>query len=101
MANRWNIEDITNSFRRRVADKLELVGEFVEGAAKLRCPIDTGNLRGSINHKVDKKELSVRIGTQVEYAPWIELGTNKMSAHPFLVPALYESKTEIFQIMSL
>ena len=47
----------------KFADKLELVGELVEGAAKELCPVDLDNLRNSITHQVNKEELSVRIGT--------------------------------------
>ena len=97
---KWNDKNIVKHFERKIADKLELVGEYVGGAAKLRCPVDTGNLRDSINHKVNKQELSVRIGTPVEYAPWIELGTKNTSAQPFLRPALLESKSEIKQILN-
>ncbi len=37
----------------RPIQRLEAVGIFVEGAAKLLCPVDSGNLRDSINHKVE------------------------------------------------
>ena len=49
---------------------------IVEAAAKpLSEPVDSGQLRGSITHKVDGNE--ARIGTNVEYAPYIEFGTGK------------------------
>jgi len=117
MANKWNIDFIVSHFNRDIVDKLELIGEFVESAAKLRCPVDTGNLRGSITHKVKRKELCVNIGTNVEYAPFIEFGSGEKrinqgfkglgkssgksggKAQPFLRPALYESKSAIRQIM--
>lgn len=37
--------------------------------------VDTGNLRNSISHKVVENEAAVYIGTDVEYAPYIEFGT--------------------------
>lgn len=61
----------------------------VEGAAKQRCPVDTGRLRSSISHQLASDGgLVARIGTDVEYAPYVELGTRFMSAQPFLRPAL-------------
>ena len=57
----------------RVIDALEVSGQLVEDTAKLLCPVDTGNLRGSIHHKVYRNELIVRIGTPVEYAPYLNL----------------------------
>lgn len=108
----------------RVIDALEVSGKLVEDSAKLLCPVDTGNLRGSIHHKVDTNELSVTIGTPVEYAPWIEFGTGEHAENgqgrkggwfyvdekgnkhftfgnkpqPFLRPALYENKKYINKI---
>lgn len=91
---------VTRKIQRILRSRMELVGEFVEGAAKLRCPVDTGNLRGSINHKVIRFDL-VRIGTPVEYAPYVELGTRYQAAQPYLRPAVYENKAEIKRILAL
>lgn len=56
----------------RALEKCGLVGE---GYAKQLCPVDTGNLRNSITHVVDISELLCRIGSNSEYAPYVELGT--------------------------
>ena len=48
-----------------------------KGYAKRLCPVDTGLLRNSITHAVDTEEKSVIIGTNVEYAAYVELGTGK------------------------
>jgi len=98
--DRWNDDAVIRRLTRKVVDRLELVGEFVENAAKVNCPVDTGNLRGSITHKVDKQDLSVTIGTNVDYAPYQEFGTYKMKAHPFLRPALIENKANIIRILT-
>ena len=65
---------------------LEVVGQKAEGYAKLKCPVDTGTLRKSITHRV--VEDAVQIGTNVEYAPYVEFGTYKMKAQPYLKPAV-------------
>ncbi len=70
----------------------------VEGQAKALCPVDTGNLRNSITHEVEGKE--ARVGTNVEYAPFVELGTSKMAAQPFLNPALEQNKGNIQKIFA-
>lgn len=64
---------------------LEAIGLQAEGYAKKKCPVDTGNLRNSITHVYD--EDSAYIGTNVEYAPYVEFGTSRMKAQPFLRPA--------------
>ncbi len=105
-------------------DALELCGQLVEDSAKLLVPVDTGNLRGSITHKLLREENEVRIGTPVEYAPYIEFGTGEFAengqgrkggwfyvddkgnkrftfgnkSQPFLRPALYNNKSNIDKI---
>lgn len=54
---------------------LETVGLVAEGYAKKLCPVGTGNLRNSITHAVDEEENAVYIGTNTEYAAYVELGT--------------------------
>lgn len=54
---------------------LEKCGLTGEGYAKLMCPVDTGNLRNSITHQVQADEPAVYIGSNSEYAAYVELGT--------------------------
>ena len=59
---------------------LEECGLTAEAYAKLLCEgfkHPTGNLRNSIAHQVQPAELAVYIGTNVEYATYVELGTGK------------------------
>ena len=84
---------------------LEKCGLVAEGYAKRLAPVDTGNLRNSITHKVDPAEPAVYIGTDSEYAAYVELGTgqyypggrptpwkyqdaNGNKAQPYLKPAV-------------
>lgn len=51
--------------------------EVVERAAVRNCPVDTGNLQGSITSETpgpSDPPVGV-VGTNVEYAPYVELGT--------------------------
>ena len=50
-------------------------------------PVRTGNLMASIFADVDEDSLSVTLGASAEYASFIEYGTVKMRAQPFLQPA--------------
>lgn len=67
--------DVLNEFHDAVLRALERCGEQAEGYAKDLAPVDTGNLRNSISHKVDDGEAAVYIGTNVFYAPYVELAT--------------------------
>jgi HK97 gp10 family phage protein len=58
-----------------LAKGLEKAGQLVENDAKRNCPVDDGVLRASITHEVDENNASVSIGTNVEYAPYVEYGT--------------------------
>lgn len=57
---------------------LEKCGLAAEGYAKKLCPVDTGNLRNSITHLLggDRGDAKVvYVGTNSEYAAYVELGT--------------------------
>jgi hypothetical protein len=43
-------------------------------------PVKSGRLKGSIDYKVSPDEYAVYIGTDVKYAPYVELGTSKQKA---------------------
>ena len=67
---------------------LEKIGLLAEGYAQMKCPVDTGTLRGSITHEVAGD--SVYVGTNIEYAPYVELGTVRQAPQPYLRPAAQE-----------
>lgn len=62
----------------------------VDRLAKNLCPVDTGRLRASITFALtnDAKGLLALVGTNVAYAPYVELGAQGRPAQPFLRPAL-------------
>ena len=68
--------DVLNEMQGAVLRALERIGEKAEGYAKdLAPPGETGNLANSISHAVDEGEQSAYIGSNLEYAPYVELGT--------------------------
>lgn len=60
---------------RQIANALEAIGGEAEQYAKAECPVDTGRLRNSISHAND--ETTVYVGTNVEYAPMVEMRSAK------------------------
>ena len=75
----------------------------VEADAKRNATpsVDTNLLRGSITHKLKPSTLSAIVGTNVEYATFVEFGTVKQRAQPYLYPALQSNITLISEdIMS-
>lgn len=62
-----------------------------EAAAKVLCPVgDTGNLMNSIAAE-QVGPLSWRVNAAAEYAIYVEVGTYKMNAQPYLDPALRQT----------
>lgn len=109
-----NTGEATAAIRAALLRGLEKCGLTAENYAKRLCPVDTGNLRNSITHVVKDDEMAVYVGSNVEYAPYVELGTgvyadggrptpwvfqdengdwhrtNGQKAQPFLKPAATE-----------
>lgn len=84
MVREDNSEQIANAIHQAVAAALEEIGLAAERFAKRACPVDTGRLRNSITHALNMDEESVYIGTNVEYAPYVELGTHGREGVGFL-----------------
>ena len=93
-----NTAYIVQSMDRALAEALDEIGEMVVQRARELCPVDTGRLRNSITHRMGGGGFSfpgmgasvgkeVTVGSNVEYAAYVELGTSKMDAQPFLRPA--------------
>lgn len=53
--------------------------------AKAVCPVDTGFLRSSITMSMSGNTATVLAAAG--YALFVEMGTHKMSAQPYLIPA--------------
>ncbi|HHY54108.1 MAG TPA: hypothetical protein GYA08_01600 [Chloroflexi bacterium] len=67
---------------------------LVEGAAKVKAPVDTGFLRNSIQTvSVTDREAVVAAGA--EYAIYQEMGTRFMRARPYMRPALEDNRERI------
>lgn len=72
-----------------LAKGLEKAGQIVENSAKKLVAVDDGILRASISHAVDAENSSVSIGTNVEYAPYVEYGTGIYNPEGRKTPWIY------------
>ena len=79
-----NSAAVLSELERTKKKILETIGQKAEGYAKKLCPVGTsestgiqgyrgGTLRNSITHRVEGEAL--KLGSNVEYAPYVELGT--------------------------
>ena len=76
---------------------LETAAVIVD-VAKQIVPVDTGALKQSLGaDPVDSH--TVQIGSDKDYAPYVEYGTSRQSPQPYLTPAFTQSEDTFKAIM--
>lgn len=73
-----NLGEFEEEVRNNVSGVLNGWGIEIADNAKERCPVRYGQLRNSIYHEMID-ELTVAVGTNVGYAPYVEFGTGKFA----------------------
>ena len=94
---RDNTDEVLAALERAKRRGLEAIGLTAEGYAKRETPVDTGRLRNSISHATDDE--AAYIGTNVEYAPYVELGARGRSGVHMLQRAASEHSDEYKRLM--
>lgn len=85
-------EEVLDALKDAILRILEIWGMKIQGWAKKLCPVGTvestgkkgyrgGTLRNSITHEVNEADQTVSVGTNVDYGPYVELGTG-----PYFTP---------------
>ena len=92
-----NTDEVLSALERAKKRGLEAIGLTAEGHAKNETPVDTGRLRNSINHATDDD--AAYIGTNVEYAPYVELGARGRKGAHMLQRAATEHTDEYRRLM--
>ena len=87
-----NSQQVLSALEKGKRNALTAIGATAETYAKKATPVDTGRLRNSISHSVDGE--AAYIGSNVEYAPYVELGTSRAKAHHMLQKAATEHSAE-------
>lgn len=84
------LRDAVQRIELRCAADLQRLGIKVQNEARRLAPVDTGRLRASIIavDGTDSRGPFVKVGTNVAYAPFVEYGTSKSPAQPYMRPAL-------------
>lgn len=92
-----NTKEVLAALEKAIDRGLEAIGLTAEEYTKKETPVDTGRLRNSMSHAVQDK--AAYIGTNVEYAPYVELGVQGRQGVHMLQRAATEHKTEYKKIM--
>lgn len=82
--NTSNLEQVLREASRGA--RLSIAQDILDDA-KASAPVDTGALRDSGYLEEDGVSGDIRIGFTVNYASYVEFGTSKMRAQPYLRPA--------------
>lgn len=82
--------------RRVVSAELQRSALRVERKAKMKAAVDTGSMRNGI-FVARVGMLRYKVTSPAGYSVYVELGTRKMKAQPFLGPAVKEESEALFQ----
>jgi HK97 gp10 family phage protein len=90
----WSIiPEVIAAVEANAVEAVAQTAEDIAASAREQAPVQTGHLRSTIEGFSSGKEGEVVAGA--EYAAYVEYGTYKMAAQPFLFPAVAEY-TETF-----
>jgi HK97 gp10 family phage protein len=98
----------TKMQKKTLRKAMKSAGQVVLGETISRAPVNTGQLVASLALKAMARKFKVGVRIQTDegwyqgdsfYGAFVELGTSKMSAKPFMRPALSDSKTQCLQIV--
>lgn len=94
------LDKITAEMRPRAAKIVNTYGLMIASEAARNAPVDTGALRNSIlsESKMDGDTFIVQDG--VEYGAFVELGTSRQAAQPFIAPAVEAWRERYFAAFS-
>src|SRR4051812_18518023 len=93
-----NLEKVGGELAERAEQVIHKAAHDIEARAKTQAPVRTGNLRNSIQTVTHK--LGATITAHAFYAIYVEMGTYKMAARPFLRPAVEAVKPGLIAAMS-
>jgi HK97 gp10 family phage protein len=76
---------------------------LIERETKRNAPVDTGKLRASYATQItesSKDKVVGIVGTDTEYAPFVEFGTRHQQPRPHLRPAYDSQEEDVLKLMA-
>lgn len=122
VSKQWRGKEVKAAAKKVTGKTLWEVGLVIEGQAKLLCPVKTGRLAASITTAMhDRQDYpsgsgvvihtdmidkpppwrwnECWVGTPVFYGPYMEFGTIRTEAQPFLRPSLALARGDTLTIL--
>lgn len=97
------LDKLVKGLEPELVKVVQIAAFNVERRSKDLVPVDTGATKNSIAARFSRGGLEAEIGPTTEYAPFIEFGTTRMAARPFMTPALEAERkpfiTAVGQVM--
>ena len=94
MNDKWYIDGVMRGQQRRLDKMTTLAAQIVRSEIVTRTPVATGNLKGNTStRRID--DLRKRVFNNTEYAGYVEFGTVKMGAQPFMRPGYRAAKSKV------
>lgn len=96
-----NLDKLEELIKQGIKDGAEDAGNLVKNEAKDNLlkngSYRTGNLYNSIESSVEdnEDEVEAKVGTEVEYAGYLELGTSRMAPKSYMYPALKDNVDKV------
>lgn len=110
----WNGNRVHQEIKADINARLDLAGELI--ASTIRRNLSTpgpaasapgqfphaqsGRLRNSVTYSTDASKMTLRVGTNVEYAAFLEGGTRRMEPRPFLLRTVFMLKPQLRAIFT-
>lgn len=99
----WNAGKLKAKVAGELVNNMERAAAFAEEQARANAPVRRGIMRDSITHVVRARgntvEGIVGVKWKAFWAYFVELGTSKMAAEPFLRPAVFGHAREILRLL--
>lgn len=92
---RDRLRNLSPRVRRATEQAVAESGRAMERGMKRLAPVDTGTLRDSIRHRVEGTTVTAGPGREVNYAIFVEFGTSRMAAQPYVRPVA-EAERHLF-----
>lgn len=89
-------------FRAQARAAMRKTAADIQGTAQNLAPVDTGALRNSITSDTTEtaQTLRVEIGPTVNYGAYVERGTSRNRAQPYLRPAVDRHEPALLEAFS-
>lgn len=93
-----DLPKLENELRTRAVAAVRKAAFDIEAEAKLKVPVDTGALKNSIQVWFEG-DLHAFIAPHMEYGHFVEFGTRKMAARPYMTPAAEKVRPDFLGAM--